>query len=267
MLRDRILTALVVAPPVLALMFFAPRIAFEGLVAAAIVGGAWEWGGLMSCERGKRIAYTVLVAALVVAVALWTAVDSNAFRYMIALALAWWLFVFGWLAFMPARQPGTAWKGLCGVLTLVPTFATLTALHAWDADGAWRVLYLLALVWLADIGAYFFGRASGKHKLAPRVSPGKTWEGVLGAFIAAGFVIAAGAAFGLGFGEPWQFAALSLATVALSIVGDLAESMFKRQQGVKDSGTLLPGHGGLLDRIDSLTSATPLFVGGMLWLA
>lgn len=268
MLKARILTALVVAPPVLAVMFFAPPVAFEALVGAVIVGAAWEWSVLMGCaSRRGRVLYTLIAAALVLAAGVWMAVDSRAFAYLIVLSLVWWSFASGWLVLSPARDPGCALAGLCGLLTLVPAFAALTALHAWDEFGPWRLLYLLALVWLADIGAYFFGRAFGRTKLAPRVSPGKTWEGVAGAFVAAGFVILAGFYFALDFGSPVVFAVLSLATVALSIVGDLAESMFKRHHGVKDSGTLLPGHGGLLDRIDSLTSAGPLFVGGMLWLA
>lgn len=268
MLKTRILTALAVAPPVLAAMFFAPVVVFEALIGAVIVGAAWEWSGLMGyASRRSRALYTAAIAALVLAASVWMAVDSRAFVILIVVSLAWWVFVFGWLALGPARQSGIALAGICGVLTLVPAFAALSALHAWDEFGPWRLLYLLALVWLADIGAYFFGRAFGRTKLAPRVSPGKTWEGVAGAFVAAGFVILGGFYFALDFGGAFAFAALSLATVALSIVGDLAESMFKRHQGVKDSGTLLPGHGGLLDRIDSLTSAGPLFVGGMLWLA
>ncbi|MEX0900485.1 MAG: phosphatidate cytidylyltransferase [Gammaproteobacteria bacterium] len=268
MLKARILTALAVAPPVLAVMFLAPPFLFEALVGAVIIGAAWEWSGLMGCaSRIGRVLYTLVVAMLVIAAGVWMADDSRAFTYLIVVSLAWWAFAFAWLAIGPARQPGTAIAGLCGVLTLVPAFAALTALHAWDEFGPWRLLYLLALVWLADIGAYFFGRAFGRTKLAPRVSPGKTWEGVAGAFVVAALVITAGFYFSLDFGGPVAFAVFSLATVALSIVGDLAESMFKRHQGVKDSGTLLPGHGGLLDRIDSLTSAGPLFVGGMLWLA
>lgn len=267
MLKARILTALVVAPPVLAVMFFAPPVAFEALVALAIVGGAWEWSGLMTCRtRAGRWIFTGIIAALVVAVAAWIEIDQQAFVYVIVAAFAWWLFALGWVMLRPTVAPGCVLQGVCGALTLVPTFAAMVALHTWDELGPWRVLYLLALVWVADVGAYFAGHAFGRHKLAPRVSPGKTWEGVAGAFAAAAVVVAVGLQFGIAFGAPAAFAALSLAVVAFSIVGDLAESMMKRHHGVKDSGTLLPGHGGLLDRIDSLTAATPLFVGGMLWL-
>ena len=266
MLKARILTALVVAPPVLAIMFFAPPVVFEVLVGAAVVGAAWEWSGLMTCARRGRFVFTALVAALVAGVGIWTEVNDDAFVYLLIAAAAWWVFAFGWVAWRPAVSTVMPLQALSGLLTLVPAFASIVALHVWDELGPWRVLYLLALVWLADVGAYFAGRAFGRYKLAPRVSPGKTWEGVVGAFAVAGLVVWVGVASGISFGGTGVFVALSLAVVAFSIVGDLVESMFKRHQGVKDSGTLLPGHGGLLDRIDSLTAAAPLFVGGLLWL-
>lgn len=266
-LSTRIVTALLLAPPVLAVMFFAPPWAFEVLVGIVFTFAAWEWGSLMACTRRRtRGSYALLVAALLAATSWALREWAAVLPALIALALAWWAFVLGWLAFRPQRTPTRSvygLKGLCGLLTLVPAYAAVTMLHR--DQGAWLVLFLLALVWLADVGAYFFGHAFGRHKLAPRVSPGKTWEGVLGAFVATALVTAAGWSAGLGFGAGWYFAAVCVLTVALSIVGDLSESMFKRQQGVKDSGTLLPGHGGMLDRIDSLTSAAPLFTGGLLF--
>ena len=126
------------------------------------------------------------------------------------------------------------------------------------------VLYLLLLVWAADIGAYFAGKRFGRLKLAPRVSPNKTWEGLLGG-VGGALVVAAAGAFVFRL-PPVPFIALGLALVMASIVGDLTESLFKRQAGLKDSGTLLPGHGGVLDRIDSLTSSVPFFVLGLGWL-
>ncbi|MCA1799240.1 MAG: phosphatidate cytidylyltransferase [Xanthomonadaceae bacterium] len=267
MLSTRILTALLLAPPVLAVMFFAPAWAFELLVGVAFTFAAWEWGALMSCTRRRtRGLYALLVAALLAATSWALREWAGVLPALIALALAWWAFVLAWLVFHPQRAPSHSvygLKGLCGLLTLVPAFAAVSMLHR--DQGAWLVLFLLALVWLADVGAYFFGRAFGRHKLAPQVSPGKTWEGVVGAYVATAFVVVAGWAAGLAFGPVWYFALVCLLTVAISIIGDLAESMFKRQQGVKDSGTLLPGHGGMLDRIDSLTSAAPAFTGGLLF--
>lgn len=267
MLRTRVLTALILAPPVLVLMFYAPPWAFELFVGVVFAFAAWEWASLMACTRRRtRGLYTLVVIALIAAVSWALREWAGVLPVLIAIALAWWVFVLGWLIWQPHRTPSHSvygLKGLCGLLTLVPAFAAVSMLHR--DQGAWLVLFLLALVWLADVGAYFAGRAFGRHKLAPQVSPGKTWEGVVGAYVATAFVVYAGWKAGLSFGPAWYFAFVCLLTVAISIIGDLAESMFKRQQGVKDSGTLLPGHGGMLDRIDSLTSAAPLFTGGLLF--
>jgi phosphatidate cytidylyltransferase len=154
---------------------------------------------------------------------------------------------------------------LCGVPVLVPTFIALARVQLSArslARGPELVLWLLLLVIAADIGAFFAGRSLGRHKLAPRVSPGKTWEGALGGLLAVGLVALAGAvhlslpvAAGVAFG---------CAVGIFSVIGDLTESMFKRAAGLKDSGSLLPGHGGILDRIDSLTAAAPLYALGLL---
>lgn len=268
MLRDRIITALILVPVLLAAMFIAPPVFFEWVVAAVMLGAAWEWTALMDCAtRLQKAAYMVVVALAIAATAAWMHADPVAVPVLVVVALVWWTVVTIWMLSRPQRQPSRAncaFKGLCGLLTLVPAFAGIVALFDWGPHGATRLLFLLALVWLADVGAYFAGHAFGRHKLAPQVSPGKTWEGVGGAFAVALVVTAVGWWYGLGFGPAWYFFVVCLATVAVSIVGDLSESMFKRQQGIKDSGTLLPGHGGLLDRIDSLTSAAPFFVGAML---
>jgi phosphatidate cytidylyltransferase len=176
------------------------------------------------------------------------------------LALVWWLFSIVWIA---------AWRGgfplpvkiLCGVLTLLPSLAAVVAVRA---VSPWYLLILLLLTTSADIGAYFAGRAYGRHKLAPQVSPGKTWEGVVGG-LAAVTVVAAVASHWLPV-SPGPFILICMAVALLSVVGDLSESLFKRQAGLKDSGTLFPGHGGVLDRVDSLTAAAPLFWLGLHWL-
>jgi phosphatidate cytidylyltransferase len=151
------------------------------------------------------------------------------------------------------------------VVVLLPTWTSLVALHARAPDGRWWLLFLLVLVWIADTAAFFVGRRWGRRRLASVVSPGKSWEGVL-AGLAGG--IAAGAVFGLyrdmqGV-EMLVFLLICGGTVAASVVGDLMESMMKRSANLKDSGNLLPGHGGVLDRIDSLTAAAPVFLAG--WL-
>jgi phosphatidate cytidylyltransferase len=132
-----------------------------------------------------------------------------------------------------------------------------------DEFGPGYVLFLFLLIWVADIGAYFAGRRWGRRKLALAISPGKTWEGAVGAGAAAlAFALAGAAALGLGSRWP-GFVAICMVTVGFSIAGDLFESMMKRQRGLKDSGSLLPGHGGVLDRVDSLTAAAPVFLLGL----
>jgi phosphatidate cytidylyltransferase len=147
---------------------------------------------------------------------------------------------------------------------LVPAGIGLLHILASGSSGPWLVLALLAVVWASDIGAYFVGRRWGRMRLAPAVSPGKTWEGLLGGLALAGAVGALVAAL-LGL-SPLTVSAMALSVAALSVVGDLTESMFKRNVGVKDSGTLIPGHGGVLDRMDSITAAVPLFVVEATWL-
>ncbi len=152
-------------------------------------------------------------------------------------------------------------KILCGVLTLLPSLAAVVAVRA---VSPWYLLILLLLTTSADIGAYFAGRAFGKRKLAPLVSPGKTWEGVMGG-VAAVILVAAIASHWLP-GSPLSFTLICVGVALISVVGDLSESLFKRQAGLKDSGTLFPGHGGVLDRVDSLTAAAPLYWLGLHWL-
>jgi phosphatidate cytidylyltransferase len=152
------------------------------------------------------------------------------------------------------------------LIVLIPTWLAVVALHESGEQGPLLVMYLLSLIWVADSGAYFSGRAWGKRKLAPSVSPGKSWEGVGGgALLSLAYAVGAAQVLGLP-GNQWPlFVVLSLVTVLFSVLGDLTESMFKRHAGIKDSGTLLPGHGGVLDRIDSVTAAAPVFVVGF-WL-
>jgi phosphatidate cytidylyltransferase len=179
------------------------------------------------------------------------------------IALLWWGIAFCWLAFAPLRV-NPALAAIAGVLALVPAWLALVQLSQVPARAPSYLLFVLVLVFAADIGAYFAGRNFGRLKLAPRVSPGKTWEGVLGGLISAALVAVVGAHW---FALPLaRFLPLCTAVAAVSIVGDLTESMFKRYAGLKDSSNLLPGHGGILDRIDSLTAATPVFALGLMWL-
>ena len=172
----------------------------------------------------------------------------------------WWLVALGWILLAPRRATGWS-ASLAGMLALVPAWLALARLRVDLPRGAEWMLFAFVLVWMADIGGYFFGRRFGRTRLAPNVSPGKTWEGVLGGFVLSTVVaIAASFWFDLTLA---RFLVLCLAVVAFSVVGDLTESLLKRYAGVKDSGAIFPGHGGVMDRIDSVTAAAPVLYFGL----
>jgi phosphatidate cytidylyltransferase len=157
-------------------------------------------------------------------------------------------------------------KGIAGVLVTLPCWASFVTLHARVDHGPLITLALLVIVWLADSGAYFAGKRWGHTRLAPVISPGKTWEGVLGGIITSA-IVALLAGFWYSQSLEWTLTLVPVVLLAVmfSIVGDLLESLMKRQVGLKDSGHIIPGHGGVLDRIDSLTAAAPMFLIGMMW--
>jgi phosphatidate cytidylyltransferase len=228
-----------------------------------VLAGAWEWSAFLRVQGTVvRVLYVVLIAALLPAA--WYFTDTATGRdILLRIALVWWIVALGWVMFAPRLVSSWA-AALAGVLALVPAWVTLSRLR-WDFDrGAEWVLFALILVWVADIGAFFVGRRFGRTRLAPHVSPGKTWEGVVGGAVASVLVAVLGS---LWFNIPvQQFVPLCLAVVAFSIVGDLTESLLKRFAGVKDSGSLFPGHGGVMDRIDSVTGAAPILFFGLVML-
>jgi phosphatidate cytidylyltransferase len=261
-LRKRILTAVVMAAALFViLMVLSPWVTVV-FVSAIVLIGAWEWSGFLRLPtQALRSAYVVLIGVLMFAA--WSVCVTALGRALImGIALLWWCAALLWIAFAPQRVAGWS-AALSGVLALVPAWVALMRLRVLLADGAQWVLFALVLVWAADIGAYFTGRRFGRVHLAPQVSPAKTWEGVLGGVaLSALFALAGAAWFHL---PPLIFLLLCLAAVGFSVVGDLTESLLKRYAGVKDSGTLFPGHGGVMDRIDSITAAAPvLFIGLML---
>lgn len=257
MLKTRVITALVLVAVLGSVLFALPPLA--ALLAFSVIAAlaAWEWGGLLRWSQAARVAYAV--ALLLACGLLWMA-PPIATAALLALSAAFWL---GLVPFWFRHKWSLLDKGalghLLGGLVILPTWAAMVALHA---VSPWLLLAAMALVWVADIAAYFAGRAFGRHKLAPAISPGKTWEGVAGAVVG---VLIYGAAV-LGFSPlagqlplPWPVLALLLLLLtAVSVAGDLFESLLKRQAGLKDSSNLLPGHGGVLDRIDALTSSLPL---------
>jgi phosphatidate cytidylyltransferase len=257
MLRERVITALILAALVLLVIFMLPHVATMAALALLVVAAAWEWSAFPRfTQHSARIFYVAFVAACVAAT-WWFGVEREEMDRLIQAALAWWVFALVWVAIAPARVNRVTAAG-AGLLVLVPAWLALARLHAF---GPQLLLFLILLVVAADVGAYFAGRRFGQNKLAPRVSPGKTWEGVLGGFVAAALMAAIGV-WWFKVDAP-RFLALCIVVVVASIIGDLTESLFKRHAGLKDSGRLLPGHGGLLDRVDSVTAAAPVFLIGL----
>ncbi|MGI9257407.1 MAG: phosphatidate cytidylyltransferase, partial [Gammaproteobacteria bacterium] len=193
--------------------------------------------------------------------------DASDMKLVAAIAIGWWVVAAGLLWSYP-RGLSTVVVLLAGPLTLIPAWLLLSSLHRLDPQGPALTLSLLAIVWAADVGAYLTGRQFGSVKLAPQVSPGKTWEGVGGGVLLA--VLTAAVAAAILETNMVAFVAVALAATLVSVIGDLTVSMFKRNVGLKDSGRLLPGHGGVLDRIDSLSAAVPFFFFGLqlagLWI-
>lgn len=263
MLRTRILTATVLACMLLAGLFLLPPPWAVLAFGAVFTIGAWEWGGFGALRAGvPRVAYAAGTALLMFAAWRWTATPAH-LMLLLGAACTWWIIALLWLWLAPSRHRSILVLA-CGLPVLVPAFIALARLQVATqgfARGPQTVLWLVLLVIAADIGAYFAGRSLGRRKLAPRVSPGKTLEGALGGLLMVALVAWGGAAY---FGLPLPVAVVFGCTVGVfSIIGDLTESMFKRAAGLKDSGVLLPGHGGLLDRIDSVTAAAPLYALGL----
>jgi phosphatidate cytidylyltransferase len=260
MLKQRILTALIALSVLAIVLFVVPPVVARAAVVVLILAGAWEWGGFLAgTTKGVRVAYTLFIAALVGALLVWQdnpLVVENVFR----LALAWWLSALVWMLFFPTPIPRLlTW--VCGALVLVPAWAALDFLYRQTPD---LLIFVLLIVWVADIGAFFVGKGFGRVKLAPQISPGKTWEGVLGGLTAVVLLAAVGSRyFDIDVAVLVPFC---VAVAMLSVVGDLTVSMFKRTAGIKDSGSLFPGHGGVLDRIDSVTAASPLFALALAWV-
>ncbi|HEY6897226.1 MAG TPA: phosphatidate cytidylyltransferase [Rhodocyclaceae bacterium] len=260
MLKTRVITALVLVAVLLSLLFFAPLQAVTAFFALVAAIGAWEWAGLMGAGQGGRIAFGLAVLALCGAT---LALDSLLPLLWGASSLFWLLCAPIWLA----RRWSLAGQRLLGyglgAVLLAATWAALSSLFM--HFGPAKLLALMAAIWVADIAAYFTGRRFGKVKLAPQISPGKTREGAYGAV--AGVLLYGLMVFPAS--NLWTIhsaasaAAMVLFLVVLTVVsieGDLFESLLKRQAGIKDSSAILPGHGGVLDRIDSLISTLPLMV-------
>lgn len=272
MLRQRIVTAIVLAVFFLSVLFGLPTILFSAVMALVVGYAAWEWSALAGFAGfTSRLSYVVALLGVLALVAAFLNLDAvsvfdERIRTLLAGACTWWAIALLWLQGYPSSAILWGRRWLCagmGFLVLVPTWVAISVL-AHSQQGALLVLGVVLLVALADIGAFFSGRAFGRHKLAAQVSPGKTWEGLAGGLIAILLVVTPFALY-LAQGNVRQgvqvgaWLLVAGVTGLASVIGDLLESMVKRHRGVKDSGTILPGHGGVLDRIDSLTAALPVF--------
>ena len=258
MLKTRIITAVIALAVFGAVLFVVPPNVAEAVIALLIIAAAWEWSGFLNLKSTLgRSAYVVLIAALLAVVVF---VTPSSWNQVLQAACVWWFVAFIWTFFFPTPIPAVV-RWICGVLVLVPVFVALLTLYRISSQ---YLLFALVIVWAADVGAYFSGKMFGRVKLAPSISPGKTWEGVFGGLALVSALTLAWANYaGMEISVLLPF---SLAVAALSIVGDLTVSMFKRTAGVKDSGKLFPGHGGVLDRIDSVAAAAPLFALGLVQL-
>jgi len=257
MLRKRFITAVVSLVILGAVLFVVPPVIAQLVITAVILIGAWEWSGfLVHAGNAVRIAYVAVIAILMAAMLFVVPEMSDR---LLQLACAWWFVAFLWTFAFPTPIPAVV-RWLCGVMVLVPLFVALISLYNLAPK---YLLFALLIVWAADMGAYFAGKQFGRVKLAPSISPGKTWEGVFGGLVMVVILSFVWAHYGdLHISVLLPFC---LAVAAVSVVGDLTVSMFKRTAGVKDSGTMFPGHGGVLDRVDSVAAAAPLFALGLAW--
>ena len=264
MLKERVATAIGLLGLFLAALFLRPTRQFAIPIAGVVSLATFEWAALAGIARAGRYVYAIS-ATLAFGVVVWGFQGIDPSRREVALlfapsALLWFFVVPWWLAHVAI--PGSKWAVLAvGLVVVVPAGLSVVSLHS---IGPPILLMLLAFIWIADIAAFFVGRAIGRHKLAPRISPGKCWEGAVGALVATSIyaiicvMVSPQLSVIVKGGLWWACLGIAVLLWALSIVGDLFESLVKRHAGVKDSGTLLPGHGGVLDRIDSITSTLPV---------
>lgn len=268
-LRQRATTAALLIPLAIAAVLWLPTPLLALCCGAVVLLGAWEWAGLAGVtSKQNRGRYLVVVAAALGAA--WLALLAELHVWLLAVISVWWSGVAVMLARVRVivRREGVAWPVLAtGLIVLPGPWLALIHLHGIEQHGPMLALFSIALISIADSAAYFNGRRWGHAKLAPVLSPGKTWAGAYGALAGA---VLCGLFLAWSLDLPLAQGVITLLictlSVAMSIVGDLYESFLKRRRGLKDAGQLLPGHGGVLDRIDSLTAAAPFFALGLILL-
>lgn len=263
-LATRIATGIVLIAGILAALLLLPTLAFGAIVLLIVLVAASEWAKLIGLANAARVGFVIAVLAAGGALLWWGAVRGfdPAVELACGAATLFWLAV-GVPSVLRNWQPGSLLvRAVSAFVMLEGAFVAIVALQA---RSPWLALAAMAIVWLADTAAYFAGRSFGRRKLAPQISPGKTWEGVCGALVAVGVYALlllplarrAGYAGAFTAGAIIGWIVFAIALAALSVVGDLHESLLKRRAGVKDSGAILPGHGGVLDRTDALLAAMP----------
>ncbi|MBM7454585.1 phosphatidate cytidylyltransferase [Oceanisphaera litoralis] len=275
MLKLRIITALCLIPLVLAAIFLLPLPLFSLFAGGVFLLAGREWGRFIDPRKANVVMVSLALVliglmAMVPIERVWNPDLNDTVSLVLYGGACWWLISLALVLVYPrsaAVWQGHQWlKVLFALFSLIPFFWALLTLRSYEYEqnpyfGAWLLLFVMSLVWVADSGAYFVGKAFGKHKLCPRVSPGKTIEGMLGGVVAASLLaLAVTWAMALPMQEAIVLLLASVVAVFASVLGDLVESMFKRDAGLKDSGSILPGHGGVMDRIDSLTAALPVFI-------
>lgn len=268
MLKQRVITAIILTVFLLGMLFELPAHYFPFFLGAVVLVGAWEWSNLSSFgEVWQRLIFAFLVAITLVALSCWIGLcspleptlDVSLIKQLLMAACVWWAIALLLVQGFPSSA--ILWGSpfirlVMGLLVLVPTWLALVYV-CFQPHGAWLVVMIMGIVAAADTGGYFTGRRFGKHKLAAAVSPGKTLEGFAGGLFC-NVLLAIAVAYFTG-SNIWLLLAIVVPTSLFSVLGDLLESMVKRHAGVKDSGTILPGHGGILDRVDSITAAAPVF--------
>ena len=283
MLLQRILTALVLAAVAISAIFLLPILYFYLFIAVIVLIAAWEWANLVEINKvSGKLGFLLLLIVPMLGVTFWTQLleltsqvfewpevkeYSGALEWLVIGPVVFWVMMMVLIRKVPegllAIELKTRFKVFIGWFVLLSAWMFLTKLRAYY--GADAVMYFLALIWIADIAAYFTGKKFGKDKLAPAISPGKTVQGMYGAIISA---MLCAVVLALYYGYPMMiatdFGMLSILTVLVSIYGDLFFSLMKRKSGVKDSGSILPGHGGVLDRIDSVIAAAPFYYAGVI---
>ncbi|UCH53498.1 MAG: phosphatidate cytidylyltransferase [Pseudomonadota bacterium] len=272
MLKQRVVTAIALFAGLLGALFLLPSLGLAAVFGIVIALGAWEWAVVCGfAGTSQRIGYVLVLVFMGLLGIFWLYQHPPRIWWVVLLSLAWWVWVLLELIRHRARADGLfsgrSSKRIGGALVLLPPWLAAYYLHAHDPNSPNLLLFLLLLVGFADTFAFFTGHRFGRHKLAPQVSPGKTIEGLLGGVLA---VLMLALAWGLWVNDSgglhlFLWVALAVVVTLFSVVGDLAESRLKRLAGVKDSGTLLPGHGGILDRVDAFTAAAPVFLLG--WIA